>query len=389
MALKVLISAGEVSGDQHLARVIRALKASLPNVVVRGMGGQQCKSAGAELIVDCYRSGAAMGFLELARSASKIFSSFRAMSTAIKSWRPDVLVLVDYPDFNLRLAKVAHAHGVKVLYYIPPKIWAWRSGRIKKIARYVDQVATIFPFEREFYIGKGYSRAVYVGHPLSELVLAAENTPPRPNTLLLLPGSRRFELERLLVPMLRAYGLLRKKRPDLKAQVVLAPNVSSEWAKGLVGGKVADDILTSIEWRNVDAIEAMKQASVGVLKSGTCNLEGAMAGLPFISVYSGTIVAKVIVSLLVPFKEYSPVNIMKAHTVRELMQTKLSEHEVAAEVERILDDPSYRQRMVNDLSEVREKLFSADAVFDNKDGASTVSQRVATMIVNMGQRSVV
>lgn len=329
-----------------------------------------------------------MGFLELARSATKIFSSFSTMKNAINNWRPDVLVLVDYPDFNLRLAKVAHKRGVKVLYYIPPKVWAWRSGRVKKIAKYVDQVATIFPFEREFYVSRGYGRAVYVGHPLSELVSREKVDEPRQNTLLLLPGSRRFEVERLLIPMLRAYGLLREKHQDLRAEVILAPNLSREWVEGLVKERIGSDILDSIEWRSADALQAMKRARVGVLKSGTCNLEGAIACLPFVSVYSGTAIAKMIVSLLVPLKEYSPVNIMKAGTVPELMQTKLSESELAREIGRILDDTSYRECMRNGLTEVRERLFSADAVFDTKGGGSTVSERVAAMIQKMGQADV-
>jgi lipid-A-disaccharide synthase len=200
VTIKILLSAGEVSGDQHLARVARAIKASAPNAEIRGMAGKLCEDAGVKIDVDCYRTGAGMGFFELFRSGGKILSSFKTLSNLIKEWRPDLLILVDYPDFNLRLAKVAKRHGVKVLYFIPPKVWAWRSGRVKKISRFVDRVAAIFPFESDFYSKHGYERVTYVGHPLGERAKEVElNSSSQTQELLLLPGSRRFEVERLLV----------------------------------------------------------------------------------------------------------------------------------------------------------------------------------------------
>lgn len=385
MSLKIAISAGEVSGDQHLARVVRALKLLHPSAEVRGMAGRDCREAGADLVVDCYRSGGAMGFWELLSSATKIFSSFRAMSELLKGWRPDVLILVDYPDFNLRLAKLAHRLGIRVLYYIPPKVWAWRSGRVKKIARYVDHVAAIFPFEKDFYHKHGYGSVTYVGHPLADVASTIDSVEERSDTVLLLPGSRRFEVERLLVPMLKAYGLLRQKYPTLRAQVVLAPNVDVAWVTSLISGAVDNEILRAIEWIQGDALSAMRRARVGVLKSGTCNLEGAIAGLPFVCVYSGTLLAKVIVSVLVPLKEYSPVNIIRAHTVRELMQRSVSERDVVECLEPIMADGESRERMINGLQVVRDRLCEADVVAgETREG--TVSERVASLVTRLSGR---
>lgn len=383
MGLKVLISAGEVSGDQHVSRVVHALKTRLPDVDVRGMAGRACQQAGARLDIDCYRSGGAMGFLEIGRSLTKILRAFRAMSAIVREWRPDVLVLVDYPDFNLRLAKVARKAGIPVLYYIPPKVWAWRSGRVKKIDRYVDRVAAIFPFEPQFYERHGCVKATYVGHPLSETIDRSPVSEPRENTMLLLPGSRKFEVERLLGPMLRCFGRVRERHPDLKAVVLLAPNMDAEWARTLIKGRVPESVLTATEWRHGEPSQEMRRARLGILKSGTCNLEGAIAGLPFVCVYAGTRIAKVVVSFLLSLSEYSPVNIIKSHTVRELMEPQVPEDRLFEELERIVDDGPEREQMIADLAEVRSSLLSTDST-----GASeqTVSQRVVEMIVALGTR---
>ena len=375
--MRIVVSAGEVSGDQHLARVLKAIRSMQPDAAVRGMAGAACAEAGAVLDVDCYRAGAGMGFFELFRSGNKVLSSFKTLCSVIDSWKPDLLILVDYPDFNLRLAKFAKKRGVKVLYYIPPKVWAWRSGRVRKIRRYVDQVAAIFPFEPGFYAQHGYARVRYVGHPLSERVASFSAPATREDTVLFLPGSRKFEVERLLVPMLQAYEILHKRYSTLRPVVVLAPNIESEWVKSLIGNRVPAEILDRVEWSQDDALKAMYRARVGVLKSGTCNLEGAIAGLPFVSVYSGTLLAKVIVLTLVALKEYSPVNIIRAHTVKEVMQTVLSPNEVAHEVEQLLVEGAARKELVQGLAEVSRALCEPEQRAPVEWRSLSVSERVA------------
>lgn len=381
--MKILISAGEVSGDQHLARVVRAIKAHSPGTEIRGMAGKLCEEAGAQLDVDCYRAGAGMGFFELFRSGGKVLSSFRTLSGLCASWKPDLLIVVDYPDFNLRLAKVAKRHGIKVLYFIPPKVWAWRSGRVRVIRRWVDRIAAIFPFEPEFYAQRGVSGVRYVGHPLSERTVEPERVVERSNTILLLPGSRRFEVERLLVPMLQACEILLRRHPDLKPVVLLAPNISPQWIQELIGDRVSGEVMQAVAWSHEDALVAMSRARVGVLKSGTCNLEGAIAGLPFVCVYSGTLLAKMIVSTFVALREYSPVNIIRAHTVKELIQTALSPEDVVREVERLLVDGADRRAVVDGLAAVSQSLYAADSNASPEWRACSVSERVAQCVFEL------
>ena len=378
MSLKVLVSAGEVSGDQHLARVARALKARVPDIAIRGMAGADSAAAGVTLDVDCYRTGAAMGFLELLRSAAGIIKSFRRMTELLKTWRPDVLLLVDYPDFNLRLATRARRLGIKVVYFIPPKVWAWRRGRVRTIAACVDRIAAIFPFEPDFYQKHGYDRVEFVGHPLAEVIPPTNLEVARDNFLLLLPGSRRHEVEKILVPMVRAFARLRGDFPDLGARVLLAPNLDGAWVRSLVKGAIARDVYERIEWICGEPLAAMQRARVGVLKSGTCNLEGAIAGLPFVCVYSGSLIAKMIISRLVPLTEYSPVNIIRAGTVRELMQVNLSDSDLARELSALLASDDAWRKAQSGLLMVRDSLRS---------GASgdtvTVSERVASIVTSV------
>ncbi len=381
--MKIVISAGEVSGDQHLARVVWAIKSQVPTAQIRGMAGRFCQEAGAEIDVDCYRAGAGMGFFELFRSGGKILSSFKSLSKLCELWKPDLLILVDYPDFNLRLARVAKRHGIKVLYFIPPKVWAWRSGRVRTIRRYIDRIAAIFPFEPSFYAQRGFSRVQYVGHPLSERISEEGVHREREDTILLLPGSRKFEVERLLIPMLKAFDVLRRRHPELRPVVVLAPNIDVEWVKGLIGDSIPSEVLGLVEWSHEDALSAMYRAKVGVLKSGTCNLEGAIAGLPFVCVYSGTLLAKVIILSFVALREYSPVNIIRANTVKELMQTELSLDDIVREVERALSDGAARSAMIEGLAEVRRSLCEPDARASAEWRSRSVSERVAQIAFEM------
>ena len=382
MSLRIVISAGEVSGDRHLSKAVAALKAAHPDCQLRGMAGRECEQAGAELLVDCYRSGATMGFAEIFKSLSKIISSFRVMSKLIREWKPDVVVLTDYPDFNMRLAKVAHRAGCKVVYFIPPKAWAWRPGRVELIKRYVTQVAAIFPFEKKFYADRGYSHVTYVGNPLGEKITS--ESVDRSNTLLMLPGSRKFEVELILPPMLRVFERIRRDRPALRGRIIAAPNMSTETLGTLVRANVSADTVESLSWTHGDALEEMRHARAGILKSGTCNLEGAVAGLPFVSVYSGSWVSKVITWALVRLKEYSPVNIMRSGTVREVFGVHIDEDDLERAVIQILDDGVGRDRSIAGLAEVRAMLTGFDIPAGMKR-EGTSAERLAYVITSVAQ----
>jgi lipid-A-disaccharide synthase len=383
MSYRILVSAGEVSGDQHLARVVKELRSLAPGCEVRGMAGKSCQEAGVTLDVDCYRASAGMGFFELFRSGGKVLSSFKTLKGLLSSWKPDLLIVVDYPDFNLRLAKVAKRYGVKVLYFIPPKVWAWRSGRVRTIKQVVDRIAAIFPFEKDFYAKHGYMQVTYVGHPLADQVCDSNAGPSRDNSILLLPGSRRFEVERMLVPMLQACELLRRIHTDLIPVVLVAPNVEVSWVKSLVAGHVRPELLAAVRWTSEDPLSEMRRARVAVLKSGTCNLEGAIAGVPFVSVYSGTRFAKFVVDTFVSLKEYSPVNIIRPHTVTEVMQVQLSVADVVSAVEPILLDGNARNQMIDNLRSVALSLASADMQESVSEINASVSQRTARCALRM------
>lgn len=383
MSYRILVSAGEVSGDQHLARVVKELRALLPGCEVRGMAGKSCQEAGVSLDVDCYRASAGMGFFELFRSGGKVLSSFKTLKGLLSTWKPDLLIVVDYPDFNLRLAKVAKRLGIKVLYFIPPKVWAWRSGRVRTIQQVVDRIAAIFPFEKDFYAKHGYTQVTYVGHPLADQLIDRDGTDARENSILLLPGSRRFEVERMLVPMLRACEVLRRAHPTLTPVILVAPNVEVSWVKSIVAGHVDPELLSAVRWTTEAPLSEMRRARVAVLKSGTCNLEGAIAGVPFVSVYSGTRFAKFIVDNCVSLEEYSPVNIVRPHTVKEVMQVQLSVEDVVSAVQPILVDGATRSEMIENLRAVALSLASSDMQDSQLDLNASVSQRVALCALRM------
>lgn len=383
MALKVVMSAGEVSGDRHLSKVVAALKSYVPECRIRGMAGPESEKAGAELLIDCYKSGATMGFSEIAASAGKILRSFKTMANLIREWHPDVVILVDYPDFNLRLAKVARKAGCKVFYYIPPKVWAWRTGRVKLIKEVVDHIGAIFPFEKDFYAKHGYSNVTYVGNPLGDRV--GEVSGERSNTLLMLPGSRKFEVKKILPPMLRVFERLRATRPNLLGRVIVAPNMSEDDLRANALTVVKAETVDAISWAKGDALEEMKKARAGILKSGTCNLEGAVAELPFVSVYSGSWVSKVITSALVPLTEFSPVNIMRSKTVSEVFAVTIDEDALEREVSKVLDQGSDRERVAQGIGEVKNQLRGCDERFSAEERSTTVPHRVASIVIDLAQ----
>jgi lipid-A-disaccharide synthase len=250
------------------------------------------------------------------------------------------------------------------------------------IKRYVTQVAAIFPFEKKFYADRGYSHVTYVGNPLGENITS--ESVDRSNTLLMLPGSRKFEVELILPPMLRVFERIRRDRPALRGRIIAAPNMSTETLGTLVRANVSADTVESLSWTHGDALEEMRHARAGILKSGTCNLEGAVAGLPFVSVYSGSWVSKVITWALVRLKEYSPVNIMRSGTVREVFGVHIDEDDLERSVIQILDDGVGRDSSIAGLAEVRSMLTGFD-IPAGMTRAGTAAERLAYVITSVAQ----
>lgn len=392
MPLKIAISAGELSGDEHAALLVTALREIAPDLDVRGMGGRNLRDAGCELIVDAERSGSLMGFQAVFASFNKIWATFRQMTRLLVEWQPDVLVVVDYPDFNLRLAARARKAGVKVLYYITPKLWAWRSGRVKCFQRDVDRAAVIFPFERNFFQSKSYDRAVFVGHPFTTSMPLQPSVeerralkqslgfdPDRP-LVALFPGSRRSELKSHLKPMTEGFRRFHGNHPDVQGVIAIASTMKEpEIRAGLPEG-VPIRLLPD---RSLDILRA---ADAGILKSGTSNLQAAYCDLPFAMFFIASRFGAWVVRTFVKVREYSLVNVIRRGTIREIIQEDATPEQVCAELETLLYNEQRRREILTGFAEVRHTLETNDDI-PLFTGAKSAQERAARMIVDLAGKA--
>ncbi len=382
--MKICISAGETSGDEHAAGLVRALKLLLPQAEFSGMGGSKLRAEGVNTVVDCEKSASVMGFGDVLKSLSKIYRTLSDLKLHLSKTKPQLLILVDYPDFNLKLAKFAAQNNIPVFYFIPPTIWAWRESRVNLIKSYVRRVALIFPFEKKFYEKHSYLEAYYVGHPFSD---SLQRTPPagsRENwfrrhkldpskpLVALLPGSRKGEIERLLQLTLDSAKLLRASHPEVQFVIGIAPNLNSDDFVSL---------LAETNWISFvqgETENLLRFASAGLLKSGTSNLQAAFLGLPFVMFYKASLFTQAIAKLMIRVGQYSPVNVIRNNTVVELTQKEANSKRIAAELERLLFDHNYRAHIQEGLSQVRAGLSQAEthALFAD---AKTAYERAAKL----------
>jgi lipid-A-disaccharide synthase len=385
--LRIMVSAGEVSGDQRAAELVRELKVRYPKIELFGMGGAQLEAEGMKLLVDSQKSGGVMGFTEVLSKFLVLKRSLDLLGYYLNYLQPQILILIDFPDFNLRLASKAKKLGIPVLYYVPPKIWAWRRRRINKIKANVDCVACIFPFEPEFYRKNGYKSCFFVGHPFSENLLTAEVAKQQeripPNTILnnekkvaVFPGSRSAELSKNLPVINETLELLNQKKLNLKA-IFAAPNevfaetIKKELPQNKVKFKYSVVIGTPLA--------VLASADAGLLKSGTCNLEAAFLKLPFLVFYKVAPLTAFIVKGLVKLKNYSIVNIIEANTVSEFMQRDAEPQVIAEHLEKLLIDSELREKQLKKLEVVVKKLsFTPDS--QHKFLGSTCASRVVELI---------
>jgi len=356
----VMLSAGEASGDQHAASLFRELKRMIPGVRGIGMGGAAMKEAGIEIGFDSSGIGV-IGLAEIARHYGEIRGALNLMRTLARDERPDLLICVDYKEFNFRLAKAAKALGIKVLFYVSPQVWAWRQGRVKTYGRIIDHMAVIFPFELPFYEAHGVP-ATYVGHPLAGKVKAsqpAELVRARlglsdPNTPLIgiLPGSRSNELARLLPTLLGAAANLRMTYPQAKFVVFKAPTLDRE--ELVAAGADQGLELTILEGQDYDVLHGCDAV---MTVSGTATLEVALLGVPMVIVYRLAALSYWIGRLLIKVPFIGLPNILRGKgVVREFIQDEATPENIASEIRRILDDQPYRGTMREELAAVRETL---------------------------------
>ena len=366
--LRVLISSGEASGELYGAELLTALRGLHDgSVECYGMGGERMKAAGCELLVEA-KDVAIVGLFEVLSHLPSLYRRFHRLLDEVDRRRPDVAVLIDFPDWNLRLARELHRRGIPVVYYVSPQLWAWRRGRIRQVQKYVREMLVIFPFEREFYLKHGVE-AEFVGHPLSELAppnITREDFAARwgldasKQWIALLPGSRRKEL-RLNLPAI--VGAAQRLGAEFEYVMPVASTLDAGWVReqvALCGGEINIHLCD-------DARAALLHSRVGVVASGTATVEAALIGTPFVMVYRLAGLTWTLGRHLVKLPHYGMVNLVAGRrVVPELIQDGFTPETVEREVRRLLPDGEPRREMLAALDEVRQKLRGelADRVAD-------------------------
>jgi lipid-A-disaccharide synthase len=370
--MKYYIIAGEASGDLHGGNLIKALHRQDAQATVRCWGGDHMEAAGA-VLVKHYRDLAFMGFVEVLMHLRTILRNIDFCKKDIAAFRPDVLVLVDYPGFNMRIAGWAKQQGIKVVYYISPQVWAWKENRVKKIKRDVDLMLVILPFEVDFYKKWSFD-AEYVGHPLVEVIQhEKENVPVVPVSekpvIALLPGSRAQEIKVKLPIMLRAV----KHFPGYRFCVAGAPAQPDALYKELIGNE--EVLLIRNQTYNL-----LKQSKAALVTSGTATLETALFGVPEVVCYKGNPVSYWLARKLIKVKYISLVNlIMDKPVVTELIQDQLTEDNLVTELNKLLSDNEFSRQQQEDYNTLWHKL--------GDDRASDAAAAKILTLISEGQMS--
>lgn len=345
--MKLAIVAGEASGDLHASEVLHELKRLSPGLVTFGIGGDLLAGEGMTLLHHAKEMGI-VGLFNVLRHLRFFRRVFDELIARIEAERPDAVLLVDYPDFNLRVAKRCRELGVKVLYYISPQVWAWRRGRVKQIAKRVDRMIVLFPFEETFYKEHGVP-VTYVGHPLiDELAHVTRSSRGEVLRIALLPGSRRGEVESLLPAMVEAIGLLRREQ-SIDATLVQAPTIQRDQLERIVGNAE----IRIVPHRGGQSIA---DADIALSSSGTATLECAVVGTPVVVMYRLSPATHWLAKRLVKLPHFSLVNIIAGkEVVPELLQHEVTGERIAAEVWKLADPERYAAT-VRELEDVRGKL---------------------------------
>jgi lipid-A-disaccharide synthase len=370
--IRLMIVAGEPSGDAHAAALVRALRETDANLRFDFFGapGALMRAAGVESTV---RSDdlAIFGIIEVARVFPKFLRAYGALKRAAIERKPDAVVLVDWPEFNLPLAKALHRRGYRVIYYISPQVWAWRSYRVRRIRRDVDLLLSILPFEREWFARRGMTKVEFVGHPLVGEVQARydreefcrlHDLDPARSIVTFLPGSRHKELARIMPPMLDAAAVIAQKRPEVQFVLVIAPSRSLEEAKQIIARRKDDLALPeAMRITHHETREALAAADVSAIASGTATLEAAILGTPMVIVYKESPINWHTLGRLITSDHFGLVNLIAGgQIVVELMQNDLTGEQLATELVALLDKER-NQAMRTQLNEVAARLGDGGA----------------------------
>jgi lipid-A-disaccharide synthase len=343
--------AGEVSGDLHGASLARNLQQQCSTLSLRGMGGDRMAAAGVELAQ--HIAGVSfMGFVEVIEHLPTIWRLFRKIEADLLAFRPNALILIDYPGFNLRMARFARKHGIPVVYYIAPQVWAWNAGRTRRMKQLIDLLVVILPFEPAFFASYGL-KAHFVGHPLLDVLPPAASEHRGPETLqavkprvALLPGSRKQELRRMLPVMLE----VARQRTDCEFVVALAPNLKPDQT-------LPQDLPPHISWIQGTTYDLLASVDAALVTSGTATLETGLMAVPQVVCYRGSWLSYQIARRLIRVPYISLVNlILNRPAVPELIQQNLTVQRLAAQLDSLLTDGQRRSQMLADYAELREKL---------------------------------
>lgn len=361
---KILISAGEASGDIHAAAVTAALKRIDNTTEVFGMGGDELRAAGGEVLFDIKEHGV-MGFVEVIKKLPDLFKLRRDFARVMDERKPDCLVVVDYPGFNMKLAKVAHDKGIPVVSYIAPSAWAWNKGRAKNVAKIVDKVACIFPFEYDVYKEAG-APVEFVGHPLLDIVHPAMERaeaeawvgkePDRP-LVLLMPGSRLMEIEKMLPILLEGAKLLKKQMPQVQFAMPRAGTIPMELLQSKI--KASGLQIRITEGHNYDLFSV---ADLALATSGTVTLEAALCGLPSVIVYRTSALNAFIARRVINIPNIGLPNIVAGRQILpELLQEDFTPAKVANTAMELLA-PERRVQLEANLAFMKARLGEPGAV---------------------------
>jgi lipid-A-disaccharide synthase len=369
----VMIVAGEASGDQHGAKLVRAMREKEPSVFFCGIGGRALREAGMHVVVDA-ATLSVVGITEVIAKLPAVFEAMTVAKQLLAALRPDLLILIDFPEFNLRLAAAAKKLNIPVLYYISPQIWAWRPGRVKKIGRRVDHMAVILPFEADFYTSHGIP-VTFVGHPLVDHGDPAGVDPESavavdPTLVGLLPGSRHSEVQRLLPVLLDAAARMSSMRPDLKFVVSAAPTLPRATLEGIVrrqGGQ------TGVTVSEAPVEDLFARCAMVVAASGTVTLQAALWGTPMVIVYKVSPVSYWLGRALIRVPSIGLINLIAQRPlVPELIQGRASAVNIAKTALALINDPIKQEQLRQALLAESRKL-----------GGPGASARVADIALGM------
>jgi len=354
--------AGEASGDTHGAALMRALRALDPQVRFLGRGGPRTQQLAGGRFLDWSESSSVLGLWEVLKQYRYFRQEFAAALEQIRTDKPDAVVLIDYPGFNLRLARALRAQlpGLKIIYYISPQVWAWNRRRIPKMARYLDLMLCIFPFEAELYNRSGL-RTVFVGHPMIEALSARRLAGERDENLVgLFPGSRSREIRKILPVMLDAANILISRKPGTRFEIAAASPALAREIEALAGPSnlPREQFCITIG----EAAAAMQRAAVGIVASGTATLEAASFRLPFVLVYRVAWLTYLAARAVVKVKHLGMPNVLAGREiVPEFIQHRAKPKAIADSVLQLMDDKDARIRLLSEFEAIMSKLGGAGA----------------------------